>query len=192
MARSVIFLTEFVERKTIKKDCWYSYFDEYGMNILQVYKGHELVYEREAKLGAAFEVIDRGKNPFVTPMVPPRGNGNIIGWLLGFSKRERAASCEEYRSLLNQKYTDHSLVRGVEHTISAVRFEFAKYVLLDEEDSSTHNLACWVDENITKKEILHLVPMFVYPKYYVKKVLKEKFDISDEEVEEALSSRSKL
>lgn len=185
MARSAIFLTEFVERKTIKEDCWYSFFDEFGTSILQVYKGQELVYEKEVKKGAAFEVIDRGENPFVTPMVPPRGKGHIIGWLLGFSKRERATSCEEYRKLLNEKYADNPLVRAVEYTTSAVRFEFSKYILLDEEESITHNLACWVDENITKQEILHLVPLFVYPKYYVKKVLREHFDIGDEEAEEA-------
>lgn len=192
MARSAIFITEYVMKKEIKEDCWYSYLDEEGMGILQVYKGKELLFEREAKFEDAFEVIDRGRNPFVTAMVPPRRKGDIIAWLLGFSKRERASSCEEYRNLLNERLEKIPLLRCVEYTTAAVRFEFTKYGLLDQEDKRLHNVACWVDENITKQEIFHLIPMFVYPKFYVKKVLWEKFNISGDEVEKALSLNSQL
>lgn len=192
MARGTIFITSHEQRKEIKYDWWYSYLEEEGKELLRVYKQEELIFEQEAKLEDAFEVIEKGNTLFVTEMIPPRKRGEAIAWLLGFSKRERAASCEEYRNLLNQRWEKIPLIRCVEYTTAAVRFEFTKYSLLDEEGNRFHNLACWVDENITKQEILHLVSLFVYPKFYVKKVLWEKFNISGDEVEKALSFNSQL
>ena len=185
MARNTIFITEDVVKKEIKGNYWYSYLSEDG--ILRVYKQEEVVFEQKAKIEDAFEVIEKGSTLFVTEMIPPRKRGDAVGWLLGFSKRERAASCEEYRNLLNGRWEKLPLIRCVEYTTAAVRFEFTKYGLVDEEDNRIYNLACWVDENITEEEILHLVPMFVYPKFFVKKVLSEKFGISNEEVEKAFS-----
>lgn len=192
MARSTIFITGYETRKEIEDDYWYSYQEEDGKGILRVYKQEELIFEHEAKFEDAFEAIEKTNTLFVTAMMPPRRKGDTIAWLLGFSKRERASSCEEYRNLLNEKWANLPVIRCVEYTAAAVRFEFVKYVLLDEEDNSYHNLVCWVDEEITKKEILHLIPQFVYPKFYVKKVLWEKFGISSEEVEKALSFNSQF
>lgn len=192
MARATIFITGYEKRKRIKHDYWYSYLQEEGRGILRIYKRDEVVFEWEAKIQDAFEVIEKPKGIFVTEMVPPRKKGEAIAWLLGFSKRERASSCEEYRNLLNARLASLPALGYVEYMAVSVRFEFVRYCLIDQKDNRRHNLACWVDEHVSKEEILYLVPEFQYPKFYVKKVLWEKFGIRGDEVERALSFNSQL
>lgn len=190
MARGTIFITGNEERRVLKEDYWYSYLEENGEGILRVYKQHELVFEKKAHIEDAFEVILRGNKVLITEMTPPRNKGDVIGWLLGFSRHERVSSCEEYRDFVIERWLTIPTIGCVEYTTAAVRFEFTKYALLDEANGRIHNLACWVDDNITKQEIFHLIPQFVYPEFYIKKVLSEIFGISSEEVEKALSFSS--
>lgn len=188
MARAIIFIIGYEEKKKISDDCYYSYLNEEGRSILRVYNRNELVFECEAKIEDAFEVIGKNKGLYVTEMTPPRKRGEAIAWLLGFTKRDRASTCEEYKKLLNERYEKLPVIGYIEYRAMSLRFEYVKYSILTEIGNKRYNLACWVDEEITKKEILSLIPEFRYPKFYVKKVLWQKFGITGDEVEQALNS----
>lgn len=188
MARGKVFITGHEEWKFIYKDYWYSYLEEEGKGILRIYKQEALIFEKEAQLEDAFEVVEKSNGLYVTEMTPPRKKGETIAWLLGFSKRERASSCEEYKQLLNEMSEKLPVIGYIEYRAMSLRFEYVKYSMLTEIGNKRYNLVCWVDEEITKKEILSLIPEFVYPKFYVKKVLWQKFGITGDEVEQVLNS----
>ncbi len=190
MARGTVFVTNHVKRKQIKDDYWYSYLAEGDKKLLRIYKQEEMIFQQEATIGDAFEVIIKNgkkENAFITPMKPPKKDWEAIAWLLGFSKHERASTYEEYTKLLDSRRKVCEKSDYVESVLDGPKFEFIEYRLVDDETNQYHNLACWVDENITKNEIYLLIPEFIYPEQYVRKVLSEKFGITAEEFDRALS-----
>ena len=186
MAREKIFITKSVEKKTINNDYWYSYLEEDNKNVLRVYKQEQLVYEGEAGIGDAFEVIIKGRHNdcvWVTPMIPPRKDWETIAWLLGFSKNERFSNYQKYLAELEAKRESCEKPGYVEAILEGPNFEFCEYCIIGEE---YHNLVCWIDENITKEEIIHLIPEYNYPEAYVRNVLKQRFGVTDIEFADAL------
>lgn len=183
--RNRIFLSQHVEREELKEEYWYSYLEEDGKSFFQVYNDEELLYEQEAKPGDAFDVIFReGKTTrtvYVTPMTPPRKKWEAIAWLLGYSKYARSCDYEVYSSLVEEKRELYGKMPGyVESVFEGPNFELTDYTFIGDKDNC-RNMACWISEDITKEEILFLIPEFCYPELYLKKVLWEKFDITEEE-----------
>lgn len=187
MARGTIFITHYVHRKEIKEEHWYSYLKEGNKDLLRVYKQEEQIFEQEVSQGDAFEVIIKGNKTFVTPMTPPRKDWELVAWLLGYSKTERTSSYELYLELLETKRGKCEVPGYVESVLEGPNFEFAEYSNIDDENQEYRNLMCYVDECINKKEICHLIQYFIYPEQYVKKVLFERFGITDEEFKKAIS-----
>ena len=184
MARGKIFITGYKERKDVIGDYWYSYSED---GVLRVYKQNNLVFEQGAKIHDAFEVIIKGgnkQNAFITEMTPPRKKWEVVAWLLGFSKFERSALYQEYLEILEKRKEESDKPDYVEFCMSGPNFEFVEYTLIGGEDGNYRNLACWVAEGITKEEVCHLIPEYNYPEFYVRKVLAEVFEVSDEEFNE--------
>lgn len=186
MARGTIFITNYVQRKEVKDDHWYSYLEEDTKKVLRVYNQEELIFEQVANQGDAFEVLIKGSKTFVTPMTPPRKDWEVVAWLLGYSKSERTFSYKVYLELLEQKREKYETPGYVESILEGPHFEFSEYSNVDDANHEYRNLVCYVDEDITKNEICHLIPEFVYPQQYVKKVLSDRFGITDEEFRKAL------
>ena len=187
MARGTIFITNYVHRKEIKEEYWYSYLKEGKKDLLRVYKQEEQIFEQEVRQGDAFEVIIKGNKTFVTPMTPPRKDWEVVAWLLGYSKNERTSSYQEYTELLEDKREKYEKPGCVESMLEGPNFEFIEYSHVTDPMHEYHNLVCFIDEEITKSEICHLIPEFIYPQQYVKKVLFERFGITDEEFKNAIS-----
>lgn len=187
--RNAVFISHYVKRKTIKDDYWYSYLKEGNKKILRIYKQEELIHEQEANVADAFEVIfkgDKSGSVFITAMTPPRKDWEAVAWLLGYSKYDRTSVYDEYLNIRDKRREAYEKPGYVESSLAGPNFEFTQYSLVDDKEHEYRNLACWVDEAISKDEILHLVPEFMYPELYVRKVLKERFGISDEEFDKAL------
>lgn len=185
MARGKIFITQYTERTEIKENYWYSYLED---GILRVYKQDNMFFEQEAKIHDAFEVIIKGcgnENPFITLMKPPRKKCDLVAWLLGYSKFERTTSYDEFLVILERKRNENDRPGYVELSIAGPNFEFVEYSFIGSGDYNYHNLVCWVDDEITKDEICHLIPEFDYPEFYVRKVLAEVFGVTEKEFDEA-------
>ena len=190
MARNAIFITGFKKGEKIADDYWYSYQEEDEKGILRVYKHEQLLFEGEANIGDGFEVVvknGKNKSTFVAAITLPKKPEELVARLLGFDKREIAHSYEEYADLLEQRRGICNAPGYVEEIIAGPNYEYAKYSLIYEEGYAYHSLACWVDSTITQREILHLIPRFVSPEVYVRKVLHEKLGISIEELDKAFS-----
>lgn len=187
MARNTIFITKQVVSKKIDDEFWYSYLEEQNKKVLRVYKQNGLVHEQEANIGDAFELIVKGENGnfvLVTPMTPPRKDWEAIAWLLGFSKNDRFSNYQEYLAALEKKRDACEKPGYVEAILEGPNFEFCEYCIIGEE---YHNLTCWIDENITKKEVIHLIPEYIYPEPYLRKVLNQRFGVSEEEFDAVVS-----
>ena len=192
MAREKLFLKQYEEHKKISGNYWYSYLEEGNSNVLRVYKGKQQLYQQKADIGDAFEVIIKKcvhkEKVFVSPMQPPRKDWEVIGWLMGFGRNERVSTYEEYVSLLETRREECQKPGYVESTTEGPNFAFTECSFVNGKHQEYKYLACWVDEEITKAEICHLIPEYVYPEQYVRKVLFERFGITAEEFNEALSS----
>lgn len=192
MARGKVFINQYVAHKEICDDYWYSYLKEETSNILRIYKKDKPKYCKEAEIGDAFEVIIKKSNNkeevFIWPMTPPKRDWEVIAWLMGYSRNERVSTYEEYLSLLETRREECQKPGYVEATTEGPNFAFTEYSLVNDEKHEYHYLACWVDEEITKNEICHLISEFVYPEQYVKKLLSKRFGITAEEYDKALSS----
>lgn len=187
MARGSIFITNYVERKEIMHGYWYSYLEEGIKKVLRVYKQEELIFEQEAGKGDAFDLLIRGSKTLLTPMTPPRKDWELIAWLLGYSKNERTHSYQEYLEILERKREKCESPGYVESILEGPHFEFSEYSNVDDENHEYNNLVCYIDEEITKNEICHLIPEFIYPQQYVKELLLKRFGIADKEFKKALS-----
>lgn len=186
--RNKIFLSQHVEKKEMKEGYWYSYLEENGINIFRVYKDDEIIFQQEAKIGDAFDAIFREKNgsiAYITQMTPPRKKWETVAWLLGYSKYARSCDYEEYLKLCDEKrglYVQDP--KYVESMLKGPNFSFTEYAYIGG-DYQYKKAACWVSESITREEAIYLIPEYVYPEEYVRKVLREKFYISKEEFDKA-------
>lgn len=191
MARNTIFITGFKAGEKITDDYWYSYQEEGEKGIFRVYKQSKMIFESEAYIGDGFEIIiNFGENQtaFVTAVTPPKREEEVVAWLLGFSKRERAASYEEYLDTLEMRRDIYESPGYAEELVAGPNYEFARFCrIFDEDGRNYHSLVCWVDPSITHKEIFHLAPRFVYPETYVRKVLNERLGISLDEIDREFS-----
>ena len=192
MAREKIFLRQYAKNKKIRDNYWYSYLEEGTSKVLRVYKGKQQLYQQEAEIGDAFEVIIKlcvqKEKVFISPMQPPRKDWEVIAWLRGFGRNERVPTYDEYLILLETRREECQKPGYVESTTEGPNFAFTECSFINGKRQEYKHVACWVDEEITKEEICHLIPEYVYPEQYVRKVLSERFGITAEEFDEALSS----
>jgi hypothetical protein len=156
----------------------------YADGSLRIYNKGRVVYFLEAKEGDAFVVIcDKGK-AFLKKMVPPQRKGALIAWLLRFNKDNRASSVGEYKRKLPVERQRHYWENYQEQEYKSDGYIFT--LCNSRIDNYTRNVAGFFSDAITKKEILGLVNrMNHHPEWYIKKILKERFGISEEEFEEA-------
>ena len=190
--RVKLFIKKQVTHQKLCDNYWYSYLEEGTSKILRIYKKEKLLYRQEANLGDAFEVIIKrcvqNEKVFVFPMTPPKRDWEVIAWLMGFSRKERASSYEEYLSLLETIREECQKSGYAENTTRGPMFAFTECNSVNDKQQEYKYLACWVDEEITKEEICHLIPEYVYPEQYVRKVLLERFGITDEEFDKAIAT----
>lgn len=181
MATHQIFIyDEQTMEEQLGKNSSYLYQDGY----LRIYNKGRVVYFLEAHKGDAFAVIcDKGK-AFLKKMVPPQRKGALIAWLLRFNKDNRANSVEEYKRMLIGQRKRH-LWEGYEEC--EYKSQSYIYTLCNSPfDSNSRNVAGFVSDAISKKEIFELIPFMVHhPSWYVQKLLFERFGITEEEFEKA-------
>lgn len=156
----------------------------YQDGFLRIYNKGRIVYFLEVKKGDAFVVIcDKGK-AFLKKMVPPQRRGALISWLLKFNKDNRASSLEEYKRKLPSERERHYWENYQEQEYKSDGYVFT--LCNSPKDHYSRNVAGFFSDAISKKEILQLTNRMNYhPEWYVKKLLNERFGISDEEFEEA-------
>lgn len=181
MATYQIFITgEDVEDRQLGINSSYSYQD----GFLRIFNKDRVVYFEEPQKGDAFVVIcERGKI-FLKKMVPPQRRGSLIAWLLRFNMKNRATSLDDYNRKINgqRKRRYWEGYKEKEYKSDGYVFTLCNSPF----DRNYRNVAGFISDAVTKKEILGLIPLMVHhPDWYVKKILWESFEISENEFEEA-------
>ena len=181
MATYQVFIeAEEIPEQELTKKVSYLYSDGY----LRVYnRGHTVSFERANK-GDGFVIIcDKGK-AFLRKMVPPRGSGALVTWFLRFNKYNRATSIEEYEKLLywNRNKRQWEGYREREHKSEGYVFTLCNSPV----DDNYRNVAGFVSEAVTKKEVIELIPLMTHhPDWYIQILLWETFGVTQEEFQNA-------
>ena len=156
----------------------YTYREENGKKFLRVYKQEELIFEDEVGLGEGFYLVVNQKGEYVTYIGLPEKREELVAYLLGFEKRETTNAYEDYLQLLEDRRETCAVSGYMEKTSAGPNFEFTRYCLTSEEVGASHPLACWVHEEVSDGEIIHMMPDFVYPLPYICNILENKLGIS--------------
>lgn len=94
-----IFITnKEVKKRMLENGYWYSY----AKGVLNVYSSKQLVLSQHVKAGDAL-VVMYGDTVTIEKMQPPKKNGDLIAWLIGFSKFNRTSSKERYKKILEYR-----------------------------------------------------------------------------------------
>lgn len=176
MATHTIFIQREIPKKKLSNNVSYAYFD----GFLRVYNRGRTVCFEEALKGDAFVIICERRKAFLKKMVPPQRRGALVAWLLRFNKDNRATSVEEYERLLykekRRRYWEGYQER--EYKSDGYIFMLCNTPI----DDNYRNVAGFVSDAISKKEVIELIPLMVHhPEWYVFKQLSEAFGISEEE-----------
>lgn len=152
---------------------------EFADGTLKVYQGEALLSEKPAELWDGFELIPTKQGVHVTPVTPPRKDGEALLWLMGLGKHQRAESEEGYQKIITDAKKKAEPREKSEMICDHVQIMQFTY------EEGTRNVAGYIhveEGELSKFEILLLVPyMTAYPEEYTKKVLLTRFGITAQE-----------
>lgn len=181
MATHYIFIDEEQEQECVLGiNTSYLYQD----GFLRIYNKGHVVYFEEAHKGDAFVVICEKGKAFLKKMVPPQRTGALVAWLLRFNKDNRANSIETYRKRLEgqRKRRYWEGYQEWEYKSDGYVFTLCNSPM----DDNFRNVAGFVSDAITKKEVIDLIPLMTnYPDWYIFKHLSECFGITEKEFNDA-------
>ena len=180
----------FLEKKATKKNVGNSMSTTYSFDpkkgVLTLFWKSRKFYECKAKLGEAFVVNCDGGKPKVHRIKLPQQKEDLLMWLFDFSKECRAHSKKEFELLLERERNRNSWKYYKEFWVQGNKFQF---VLCNRSDcNGVYHMAAYVAPDIEKDDVLGAMKMYgeirgiYYPINFVKKILKSRFGISEEEV----------
>lgn len=188
MALQKLFLTETAHQAQVGNSMSTTYSFDTEREKLTVFWRGQKVCERKAKMGDAFVVKCFGSEPTVSKMKLPHRNSDLIMWLLSFPKDCRAYSQEEFDQLFFEQRDIYDWSNYREWQVKGEKFEF---ILCNRPDcGGVHHMEAFVSDDITKEDVLEMLRKYkairgiYYPESFVKKVLQDRFGISEEEVDE--------
>lgn len=148
-----------------------------------VYKDKKLVWKQCAKDGDSFVVLCYNGKVIVKNLIPPRRKGDLIAWLIGFNKHNRAHTEEEFEEILEEYRRRYEWEDYLEWELRGENYLFMRCNRAYEE--GYHNLVSLIGDSISKEEVLQLVPMMEFPSAYMIKLLSESWGISHQEFNNA-------
>ena len=156
----------------------------YQDGFLRVYNKGRVVAFQEARKGEGFVIICEKGKVYLKKLVPPQKNGALVAWLLRFNKNNRATSIDEYNRILagQRKRRDWIGYEEWEYKSEGYVFTLCNSPM----DNNFRNVAGFISDAITKKEVINLIPFMVHhPDWYILKHLSERFGITEEEFRKA-------
>ena len=185
MATQRLFLgTNSVVRKRVGNamSTEYSYFPD--EKILDVYWKGELVSRKKAYPGQVWVICCNGVVPEVNEIGIPYHKEDLIAWLLSYFKQSRAYSIEEYMRLVKRRKKSFHWFGYKEWEIIGKNYRIA--FCNSPYGSELYRLACYINPDISKVELIELFNRFnrsfCYPKSFVREILKKKLNFIEEEL----------
>lgn len=171
-----------VEMEKVGMATRYSFWPE--TNRLEVYWKGKMCYQTKAYPGQAFVVCCHGRTPVVNELGIPEKKQDLIPWLLSYFKQSRAYSFREYEHLLEERRKSFDWWGYREWTIEGNHYSFT---LCNRQDcSGVYHIACYVDEEVSKSELIDLFNDFgrgfYYPAHFVREILQKKLGFSEKEI----------
>ncbi len=189
MALQKIFLTKAAHQEQVGNSMSTTYCFDPKRSVLTLFWKEEKCFQCTAHLGDAFVVECYGSAPVAKKMKLPHKNADLLMWLCNFSKDCRAHSLEEFERILKVQRQCYDWWNYHEFRVEGDKFRF---VLCNRSDcGGVYHIAAYVEEGIdpeTVKEALEAyskIRWIYYPKEFVKKILKDRFGISEEEVKDS-------
>jgi len=156
----------------------------YNDGVLSIYNRGSLVYSGKVNQGEACIVKFQNGNVKVAGLLPPYKKGDFVSWLLGFNKNNRGCTQEEYEAVLEKERFRLHWNEYIEWETVGEHYVFMR---CNDPIVKSRNVACFFSDDITKEEVLELIPLMTYyPPWYVSKVLQERFGVTEEEFEKAV------
>lgn len=188
MALQKLFLEKKAHQEKVGSSMSTRYCFDPKRNILTLFWKGEKCFQCEAKLGDAFVVNCSGSKPQAKHLQLPRGNADLLMWLFNFSKEIRSYSREEFEKILSKQRYLCDWWAYCEREAVGDKFHF---VLSNRQDCGGEcHIAAYVSDDICRDDVLEALEKYskirgmYYPKSFVKKVLKDRFSISEEEVKD--------
>lgn len=152
----------------------------YAHGMLTIYNDNKVFCRIAAENGDAYVLRCQNNTATLHKMEPPYKKGNLVAWLMGFTKHNRTQNKEEYEELLEIRRNRY-LYDGYREWQHVGNSYIITQCSRTDKINGYHNVAAYVGENITRAEVLELVRkgLFVFPDFYVKKMFKESFGITE-------------
>lgn len=179
MAKYVVPIVTDVEDQKLGRRTTYSIRN----GIFSVYYKGRRLYSVKAKYGDVLIVNCEGGRTNIQKKAPPVKTGDLIAWLLGFNKNNRGQTEEEYEALMEEYRQQYYTQDYIEWEEEGKHYRFMK---CSKGDFVCYNVASWVEDDITKEEILYLIPQMVYPHNFEEKILFERCGITRDEFQKAV------
>lgn len=153
----------------------------------KLYNGDKIFKQVRAQPGDRFVVLFKNGKAYLKEPVIPQKRGNLVAWLLGFTKWNRGRRDWEFEKIL-EEYRKRYMWSGYqERWYIGPNYRFVRCNKKDGEQGH-HNVAALIRDEITKEEIIKLIPLMNL-RSKNKEILKEHFSISDEEIEKSMETR---
>ncbi len=179
MATYRVFIGEETEKKKIGMRSAYSFVN----GEFTVYRNDVPVWKQYAEDGDSFAILCYKGKVIVKNLIPPRRKGDLIAWLIGFNKHNRAHNEEEFEEILEEYRRRYEWEGYLEWEFRGENYLFMRCNRAYEE--GYHNLVSLIGDSISKAEVLQLVPMMEFPTMYIFKLLSENWGITPQEFNEA-------
>lgn len=188
MAEQKLFLEKKAHLETVGNSMSTTYCFDPKRECLTVFWKEEKIYQCKARLGDAFVVDCWGGTPKVHKLKLPHRNADLLMWLFSFSKSLRTHSMADFEELLDHQREQYAWWNYSEDLVKDEKFAFA---LCNRSDcGGVHHIAAYVADDLSKEEVIEVlrgyrkIRFLYYPEYFIKKVLKNRFGITEAEVEE--------
>ena len=145
-----------------------------------VYENDKIVCLKAARPNDALVLIIEDNQIKIEKQKLPKENGACIAWLLGFNQHQRFKSFESYENCCNSKRQKFSEFNYKETNYESEKYKLTYFSYVD--SKKPMGIAAMVKDDLTKEEILKLIPLMVFqPEWFVRRILRKRFDISEEE-----------
>lgn len=185
MSRVILCPGEEVMEGSIRSNVEYLYDD----GLVTVWKNGNIIIQQQVNKWRAYAICCSAGKVKLEKIYPPVGKCRIISWLCGAAPEAYCISKEVYEEMIQDYYnrTDASLIscewdeKGDHYSIHWTK-KWGAY-------SHPYSVACYINNNITKEEVLGLLPEMLkagYGKWYIEKILAEYFNVTSDEFEAAM------
>lgn len=171
-----IYLGKKKDKEQLGSEISYSYNGE----VIDVYKNDKLVYSKLAKPNDALVLIFKDNKVKLEKQKIPKEKGACIAWLLGFNQHQRFKRLKNYEDCCRAQKQEYSVFNYTETNYESDKYKLTYFSY--EDSKKPIGIAAIVNDDLSKEEILELIPLMIYhPEWYVRRILKKRFEISEDE-----------